>query len=91
MKGGNNRGGWLLAPCRSGRRFSASLAVTAAVVAFVIAAASYIMAGCGPATVQQDGAGAQAADFSGTTLDGVDVSLGAYRGRPLVLAFMASW
>ncbi|MBN1630099.1 MAG: hypothetical protein JW990_10070 [Thermoleophilia bacterium] len=30
-------------------------------------------------------------DFSGKTLDGTDVSLGGYRGKPLVLAFMASW
>jgi peroxiredoxin len=32
-----------------------------------------------------------AADFSGVTLDGADVSLSEYRGKPLVLAFMASW
>jgi cytochrome oxidase Cu insertion factor (SCO1/SenC/PrrC family) len=32
-----------------------------------------------------------APDFSGVTLDGVDVSLSEYRGKPLVLAFMASW
>jgi hypothetical protein len=32
-----------------------------------------------------------APDFSGLTLDGLDVSLGEYRGKPLVLAFSASW
>jgi len=32
-----------------------------------------------------------AADFSGVTLDGLAVSLSEYRGKPLVLAFMASW
>ena len=35
--------------------------------------------------------GRAAADFSGVTLDGVNVSLSEYRGKPLVLAFMASW
>ncbi len=32
-----------------------------------------------------------APDFSGVTLDGREVSLSEYRGKPLVLAFMASW
>lgn len=32
-----------------------------------------------------------APDFSGVTLEGLDVSLSEYRGKPLVLAFMASW
>ncbi|OFW57418.1 MAG: hypothetical protein A2133_06430 [Actinobacteria bacterium RBG_16_64_13] len=29
--------------------------------------------------------------FSGATTDGAAVSLSEYRGKPLVLAFMASW
>lgn len=32
-----------------------------------------------------------APDFSGVTLDGEEVSLSDYAGRPLVLVFMASW
>jgi thiol-disulfide isomerase/thioredoxin len=32
-----------------------------------------------------------APDFSGTTLDGTQVSLSGYQGKPLVLNFMASW
>ena len=32
-----------------------------------------------------------APDFAGTTLDGAEVSLSAYKGKPLILAFMASW
>ncbi len=32
-----------------------------------------------------------APDFSGTTLDGQEVSLGGYEGQVLVLVFMASW
>ena len=35
--------------------------------------------------------GAQAPAFNGVTLAGDEVSLSAYRGKPLVLAFMASW
>lgn len=32
-----------------------------------------------------------AAPFSGVTLDGTQVSLGSFEGRPLVLIFWASW
>jgi cytochrome c biogenesis protein CcmG, thiol:disulfide interchange protein DsbE len=46
-------------------------------------------AGCGSSTAANEGK--PAPDFSGTTLDGQSVSLGMYRGKPLVLAFMASW
>lgn len=38
-----------------------------------------------------DAGGAQAPDFNGVTLAGEEVSLSEYRGKPLVLAFMASW
>ena len=61
------------------------LAVLALLFAMVIA----FTAGCGSSTVV--GKGKPAPDFSGTTLDGQSVSLSMYRGKPLVLAFMASW
>jgi hypothetical protein len=35
--------------------------------------------------------GPPAPDFAGVTLDGAEVSLSEYRGKPLLLAFMASW
>ena len=51
--------------------------------------ATAALAGCGSSG---GGSGGDTApDFSGTTLSGADVSLAAYRGKPLVLAFMASW
>ena len=53
----------------------------------VLVLISFAAAGCASSA----GMGKMAPDFSGKTLDGVDLSLGAYRGRPLVLAFMASW
>jgi cytochrome oxidase Cu insertion factor (SCO1/SenC/PrrC family) len=43
------------------------------------------------ATQTTGAGGAQAPDFSGVTLAGDEVSLSEYRGKPLVLAFMASW
>jgi cytochrome c biogenesis protein CcmG, thiol:disulfide interchange protein DsbE len=66
-------------------RIAAPLAVLVLLLAMVIAFA----AGCGSSTVV--GKGKPAPDFSGTTLDGQSVSLSMYRGKPLVLAFMASW
>jgi hypothetical protein len=61
----------------------------AAVLGALLVLATVLLAGCG-------GPGATttaktAPDFSGVTLDGSQVSLGQYRGKPLVLAFMASW
>ncbi len=44
------------------------------------------LAGCG-----SSGPASLAPDFSGVTLDGTDVSLAGYRGKPVLLAFMASW
>ncbi len=32
-----------------------------------------------------------AADFSGTTMDGADVSLAGFRGKPLVIVFWGTW
>ncbi|NLF17691.1 MAG: redoxin domain-containing protein [Lentisphaerae bacterium] len=42
-------------------------------------------------TATADSGGEPAPDVSGVTLDGTKVSLSEYRGKPLVLAFMASW
>ncbi|HLA80100.1 MAG TPA: hypothetical protein VJP78_00505 [Thermoleophilia bacterium] len=60
-----------------------------AFVALLLAMVLGSVAACGTST----GAGnrSPAPDFSGTTLDGQSVSLGGYRGKPLVLAFMATW
>ncbi len=73
-------------------------------VALVLVAAVGLLAGCGaggPAATGSDATAGQATpssvsgdaapDFAGVTLDGSGVSLGEYRGKPLVLAFMASW
>jgi cytochrome oxidase Cu insertion factor (SCO1/SenC/PrrC family) len=45
----------------------------------------------GPAATADPGSGVAASGFSGTTLDGEDVSLESFAGRPLVLVFWASW
>jgi len=58
----------------------------------LLLAAVLVFAGCGSsASPGATGTATLAPDFSLTTLDGVDVSLGEYRGKPLVLAFMANW
>jgi hypothetical protein len=46
-----------------------------------------VVAGCG----STGGSGGSAPDFQVTTFAGDQVSLSLYRGKPLVLAFMASW
>lgn len=66
------------------------LVATAAVVALIVALLAVPSLGCGSSTTT-GGPVRAAADFSGVTLDGVNVSLSEYRGKPLVLAFMASW
>ena len=38
-----------------------------------------------------EAAGTAAPGFSGTTLDGAQVSLDTYHGKPLVLLFWGSW
>jgi thiol-disulfide isomerase/thioredoxin len=69
---------------------------TAAVVGALLIVA-VVLGGCGSSssTVSTTEAttisGNTAPDFSGVTLDGVQVSLSAYRGKPVVLVFMASW
>ena len=54
------------------------------------------VAACGsdePAQAQGGGQDevAAAPDFSGTTLDGEEVSLGGFGGKPTILVFWASW
>ncbi len=74
------------------------------VLVVTIAVCAVALSGCGSDTTattapvsstganQPPSTSADAApDFSGVTLDGSEVSLGYYRGKPLVLAFMASW
>lgn len=80
---------------RAPRRNNA-LMITAGMAAFFVALVAVLSAGCGStgtsATGDATGTTAQAeAGFSGVTLDGTEVSLSEYRGKPLVLAFMASW
>jgi peroxiredoxin len=63
------------------------------VVGLVLSAALMLalvtLAGC---TSSSSSAPLKAAPyFAGTTLDGAQVSLGDYQGKPLVLVFMASW
>jgi hypothetical protein len=61
----------------------------AAVTAVLVTVLSLCFVGCG-STTTAGGSARAAADFSGVTLDGTSVSLSGYRGKPLVLAFMAS-
>lgn len=86
------------------RRARVPKAMLGALLVLVVIAFTTSLGGCGmegttttrpdsttgtavPSTVSED----VAPDFTGVTLDGADVSLSEYRGRPLVLAFMASW
>ena len=65
---------------------------TVVLLGTVLVLATAALAGCGSGGSGGTGGGGDAAtDFSGTTLDGVEVSLSEYRGKPVVLAFMASW
>jgi hypothetical protein len=60
----------------------------AAVVALVFIIVGLSLGGCGSSGSDE---GSAAPGFSGVTLEGRQVSLSGYRGKPLVLAFMASW
>ncbi|MBN1319336.1 MAG: redoxin domain-containing protein [Thermoleophilia bacterium] len=70
---------------------------SAAVLGVLVVLAVGILGGCGSGGEGDSNGGstvttlAQAPDFSGSTLEGTRVSLSDYRGKPLVLAFMASW
>lgn len=71
----------------AGRRNSAAVLGAAVILGTLLVLATAALAGCG----SSGGGGDTAPDFSGATLGGDEVSLAAYRGKPLVLAFMASW
>jgi cytochrome oxidase Cu insertion factor (SCO1/SenC/PrrC family) len=64
---------------------------SAAVVGALLVLATGLLAGCGGSTSSTATTAKLAPDFTGVTLDGAEVSLSEYRGKPLVLAFMASW
>jgi cytochrome oxidase Cu insertion factor (SCO1/SenC/PrrC family) len=81
------------------RRYSrlAVLSGAGLVLAAVLALALLALAGCGSAGPGAAAGGfsnestALAPDFSGVTLDGQQVSLTGYQGKPVLLVFMASW
>jgi cytochrome oxidase Cu insertion factor (SCO1/SenC/PrrC family) len=67
-------------------------------LAFALLASPAVVLGCGSGddsssgtTAAGGGSTSPAADFSGTTLDGQDVSLASFAGKPLVLVFWGSW
>ena len=64
-----------------------SAAVAGALLVLVIVLAT----GCGGLDSGGGTLAKTAPDFDGVTLAGTQVSLSEYRGKPLVLAFMASW
>jgi thiol-disulfide isomerase/thioredoxin len=61
---------------------------TAAVLSALLTLAMVSLAGCSSLPSTESGL---APDFSGVTLDGAQVSLGDFQGKPLVVVFMASW
>jgi hypothetical protein len=77
---------------------------TAAVLGVLVVMAVTTLAGCssssGTSTAPGDTPGSvestvassdKASGFSGTLLDGTPVALSDYLGKPVILAFMASW
>jgi thiol-disulfide isomerase/thioredoxin len=68
------------------RRAAAVLVVALCVAALL---SGPVLTGCSGSS--GNGASGVAPDFSGVTLDGAQVSLAGYQGKPLVLNFMASW
>ena len=70
---------------------------TAAVLGALLVLAMAVLGGCSSSSATGSAPGSTAVsadtapDFSGVTLEGLQVSLSEYRGKPLVLAFMASW
>jgi cytochrome oxidase Cu insertion factor (SCO1/SenC/PrrC family) len=70
---------------------------TAAVLGALLVVVAAVLAGCslsaneGSTSGSVTGRTEMAPEFSGVTLDGAQVSLSEYRGKPVVLAFMASW
>ena len=64
---------------------------SAAVIGALLVLAMALVSGCGGSGSSAVTTAQAAPDFSGVTIDGSEVSLSEYRGKPLVLAFMASW
>jgi thiol-disulfide isomerase/thioredoxin len=62
----------------------------ATILGAVLILVAALLVGCGSGGGSGSD-GNMAPDFSGTTLDGVEASLSDYRGKPLLLVFMASW
>jgi hypothetical protein len=60
---------------------------TGLAVGVAILAVALVLGACS----SSGGSGKVAPAFSAQTLDGTAFSLADYRGKPLVLAFMASW
>jgi thiol-disulfide isomerase/thioredoxin len=63
--------------------------VLAAALSLIVLLCAPALTGCSVSS--GNGASGVAPDFSGVTLDGAQVSLVDYKGKPLVLNFMASW
>ncbi len=66
-----------------------------AITGLLVAGAAWLFAGCSSTSsdtnTSKDLGAALAPDFSGVTLDGEQVSLSDYRGKPVAVVFMASW
>lgn len=83
-------------PRRAGGPLHCAGPLSVGMLAFMVALVAILLVGCGS---DDDSATAGAntssslveAGFSGVTLDGTEVSLSDYRGKPLVLVFMATW
>lgn len=61
------------------------------VILALLLTASVVLSGCSSSVEISTTTKAPAPDFSGVTLDGEQVSLSGYRGKPVVVVFMASW
>ena len=88
---GARNGQKVTAPAGRIRARSAAVLTIAAAAAVLF---SLVLVSCGPTATaggSLPAAARLAPDFSGVTLDGVQVSLSEYRGKPLVLTFMATW
>jgi peroxiredoxin len=70
---------------------SAALVVLVVMAIGLALGCGLLGAGCGSGSGSTATTAKTAPDFSGTTLDGVEVSLSGYLGKPVVLVFTASW
>ncbi len=68
-----------------GEAFASALAPVL-ILAVLLPLMAVLFAGCGSGLV-----GRAAPGFVATSLDGAKVTLSEYKGKPVVLAFMASW